>query len=216
MRPCRPPGKPGAAFLLSGGGPRPSPMAARRFLPISLKERSPMPVLTEKQTAFLRALAQGAVPSEAYRIGFGHARCGPWMRQSAHVLMRAPKLAPFVEAARAGYRRSLAAATEAAAEEHAAKDAALLGELGVSRERILRALAAIAFADPTQFMSWDCEGNVTLRSSAEIGAAAAGGRRGCGEAINFVLTIYHNSTFRLSRLRTERPSCGRSRRRPGR
>ena len=131
-----------------------------------------MPVLTEKQTAFLRALAQGAVPSEAYRIGFGHARMRPWMRQSAHVLMRAPKMAPFVEAARADYRRSLAAATEAAAEEQAAKHAALLAELGVSRERILRELAAIAFADPTQFMSWDSEGNVTLRSSAEIGDAA--------------------------------------------
>jgi phage terminase small subunit len=132
-----------------------------------------MPVLTEKQTSFLRALAQGAVPSEAYRIGFGHREMRPWMRQSAHVLMRSDKMAVFVEAARADYRRHLEAATEAAAAEQAAAHAALLAELGVSQERVIRALAAIAFADPTQFMSWDEEGNVTLRSSAEIGEAAA-------------------------------------------
>jgi hypothetical protein len=106
-----------------------------------------MPVLTEKQTAFLRALAEGAVPSEAYRIGFGHKQNRPWMRQSAHVLMREPKMAPFVEAARADYRRHLEAATEAAAAAQAAQHAALLGELGVSRESVVRALAAIAFAD---------------------------------------------------------------------
>lgn len=109
-----------------------------------------MPVLTEKQTAFLRALAEGAVPSEAYRIGFGHNQSRPWMRASAHVLMRSDKMAPFVEAARADYRRHLEAATEAAAAAQAAQHAALLGELGVSRERIVRAVAAIAFADPSE------------------------------------------------------------------
>lgn len=114
-----------------------------------------MPVLTAKQTAFLRALAQGAVPSEAYRIGFGHARMRPWMRQSAHVLMRSEKLAPYVEAARADYRRSLEAATEEAAAAQAAKDAALFAELGVSQERVVRALAAIAFAEPTQMRVQD-------------------------------------------------------------
>jgi hypothetical protein len=132
-----------------------------------------MPVLTEKQTAFLRALAQGAVPSEAYRIGFGHRQARPWMRQSAHVLMRSDKMAPFVETARADYRRHLEAATEAAAAEQAAAHAALFAELGIGRERVIRELALIAFADPTQFMSWDEEGKVTLRSSAEIGEAAA-------------------------------------------
>jgi hypothetical protein len=106
-----------------------------------------MPVLTEKQTAFLRALAQGAVPSEAYRIGFGHQQMRPWMRQSAHVLMRAAKMAPFVEAARADYRRHLEATTEAAAAAQAATQAALLAELGLSQERVVRELAVIAFAD---------------------------------------------------------------------
>ena len=107
-----------------------------------------MPVLTAKQTAFLRALAQGSVPSEAYRIGFGHPKMRPWMRQSAHVLMRSAKMAGYVEAARGDYRRSLEAATEQAAAEQATREAALFTELGLSQERVVRELAAIAFAWP--------------------------------------------------------------------
>jgi hypothetical protein len=124
-------------------------------------------ILTPKQQAFVRAIAQGAGAIEAYRTAFGEASIGS-LNTKSRMLMRLPKLQPFIEAAKLQYATHMESATERAAIERSDRHHALLEELDLSRERVLRELVRVAFADLRQVARWDAEGTMRVKTSDEM------------------------------------------------
>ncbi len=130
--------------------------------------------LTAKQQRFLDALVAGATAADAYRQAYDCGRMRPkTVGDLAHRLTRHPRVA----AALAQHRDRLDAARDAASERAAA-------QAGVTRERLIAELAAIAFADIRQVTTW-ADGTLQVRDAASLDPATAaailelkGGARG--------------------------------------
>lgn len=119
--------------------------------------------LTSKQQRFLDALIAGATPSDAYRQAYDCARMRPrTISAHAYKLSRQPLIAAALDRHRVQLEQAREAATERAA-----------AEAGVTRERIVAELAAIAFADIRQVATWSAGEGVRIRDADSLDPTTA-------------------------------------------
>jgi phage terminase small subunit len=119
--------------------------------------------LTRRQRAFVECYISNGLENaaKAYRVAYPTSR--KWSAQAvaeeASKLLRNPKIHPIIEVARAEANR---------------RTEGIIDRYAVSKDRIIRELAAIAFADARSYMKWSDKGVVIKPSDqlSDIEAAA--------------------------------------------
>jgi phage terminase small subunit len=115
------------------------------------KKRMP---ITPKQRAFVNAyIANGRNGAAAYRTAYNSRADVKGCSREAAELLDNPRVAAII----ASHDRMLALAEQRELES-----------LEVTEERVIQTMAAIAFYDPREVLSWDTEGKVTFKDSESL------------------------------------------------
>lgn len=124
---------------------------ASKSTPKAKRRRS---LITGKQRAFVdEYFANGRNGAAAYRTVYRSRSSNQHCAVEASQLLSNPKIARIV----ASHDRIFALAQEK-----------VIGEMAITDERIIETVAALAFYDPREVLSWDAEGKMTVTASADI------------------------------------------------
>jgi hypothetical protein len=111
-------------------------------------------LITGKQRAFINEyFANGRNGAAAYRTVYRSRSSNQHCAVEASKLLTNPKIARIV----ASHDQRLALAQEN-----------VIGEMVITEERVIQTMAAIAFYDPREIISWDDKGNFTVTASKDL------------------------------------------------